>query len=109
MSYVYDEQEKGYRLVCGGCGQQSPVMSLEEKAIQGVEWWCSDLSCEQIYLAHQRARFKFELVKKGMTPDRAETEIVKLRWDMMPDKDQKTPPTREQIEQAEILERRDQR
>ena len=72
MSYIYDAQAGGYRLTCENCGRTSPVISTEERAAQGVEWWCSDISCEQIHLAHQRARLKFRLIEKGMASDKAE-------------------------------------
>jgi len=85
MAYTYDAQEKGYRLVCEGCGHRSAVVSLDEKAVQGLEWYCSDLQCKRSYLAKQRERFQQGVVERGMSPTQAELEIAKLRWDLMPD------------------------
>jgi len=86
MAYVYDAQEKGYRLVCEGCGQRSPVVSLEEKSVRGIEaWYCTAAACEQACLARDRRLLKRGLVERGMSPTQAESEVARLRWDLMPD------------------------
>ena len=85
MAYAYDEQEKGYRLVCEGCDHQSAVVSLEEKSVQGIEWYCSNLQCKRSYLAKQRERFKAGLIERGIDRNEAEARIAGLRWDLMPD------------------------
>jgi len=86
MAYVYDAQEKGYRLVCEGCSHQSPMVSLEEKAVKGIEaWYCTAAACERARLARDRELLKQSLIERGMSPTQAETEVAKLRWDLMPD------------------------
>ena len=85
MSYIYDAQAGGYRLTCESCSSTSPVISTEERAAQRIEWWCSTKDCERHHLAVQRERFMIEIERKGLSPERAETETQKLRWDLMSD------------------------
>lgn len=88
MSYIYNEQEKGYHLVCEGCGCRSSVVSLEERSVRVMEWYCNLIPCGRVYLARQRERFKERLIDKGMTRDGAEVCAMSLRWDLMPNGEQ---------------------
>jgi len=89
MAYTYDAQERGYRLVCEDCGRQSAIVSLEEKSVKGIEaWFCTDAACERACLARDRLLLQQGLVERGMNPTQAETEVAKLRWDLMPDGEQ---------------------
>lgn len=85
MAHVFDEAAGGYRLVCEATGVESDVVATEERAVMGLEWFCPDPVAEEAYLARQRARFKQNLVARGLLAEEAEDEAADLRWDLMPD------------------------
>lgn len=103
MAHVFDAQAGGYRLVCEATGTLSPVVATEERAVQGLEWYCDDPAAKEVYLARQRARFKLALVQRDMLPEEAEDHAAGLRWDLMPDGSATGTPSDAKIAEAEAV------
>lgn len=100
MAHIFDAVAGGYRLVCEITGQQSGVVSTDENAVNGLEWYSP--GTETDCLARQRARAKLLLVDRdGLGAEEAEDRVAGLRWDLMPSGQLVGTPSAQQIAQAE--------